>query len=97
MGLFSFFKKKKKPKPASDAVLDSRDFKEQNEQNEQKEPKSAWDAVMDSRDFKEQNELYDVMPEQNAISACTTDEMPNGIGESGIEAKKIVRPPITPK
>ena len=72
MGLFSFFKKKKKPKPASDAVLDS-------------------------RDFKEQNELYDVMPEQNAISACTTDEMPNGIGESGIEAKKIVRPPITPK
>ena len=94
MGLFSFFKKKKKPKPASDAVLDSRDFKEQ---NEQKEPKSAWDAVMDSRDFKEQNELYDVMPEQNAISACTTDEMPNGIGESGIEAKKIVRPPITPK
>ena len=40
MGLFSFFKKKKEPKKepvkepksAWDAVMDSRDFKEQNEQ-----------------------------------------------------------------
>ena len=31
MGLFSFFKKKKKPKSAWEAVMDSQDFKEQNE------------------------------------------------------------------
>ncbi len=31
MGLFSFFKKKKEPKSAWEAVMDSQDFKEQNE------------------------------------------------------------------
>ena len=49
-----------------------------------KEPKSLWDEMMDIPGVKEQKDLHEAM---NAMSSggCTTDEMPNGIGEFGLE------------
>ena len=49
-----------------------------------KKPKSVWDAMMDIPGFKAQKELHDVMSAMNE-GGCTTDEMPNGIGEFGLE------------
>lgn len=41
--------------------------------------------VMDTPEFKKQKELFDLMSEMNSKDGCTTDEMPNGIGEFGLE------------
>ncbi len=49
-----------------------------------KKTKSVWDAMMDIPELKAQKVLYDVMSKLNA-GGCTTDEMPNGIGEFGLE------------
>ena len=49
-----------------------------------KEPKSLWDELMDMPEVKEQKDLHDAMNAMNS-GGCTTDEMPNGIGEFGIE------------
>ena len=51
-----------------------------------KKTQSVWDALMDIPELKAQKELYDIMSAQNAISGCTSDEMPNGVGEFGLEA-----------
>jgi hypothetical protein len=58
MGIFDFFKSKKK---------------------------SVWDEMMEIPELKARKEVYDVMSSMNAIDGCTTDEMPNGIGEFGLE------------
>ena len=50
-----------------------------------KEPKSVWDEMMEIPGLKEQKDLHDAMSEMNS-GGCTTDEMPNGIGEFGLEA-----------
>lgn len=49
-----------------------------------KKTKSVMDAMMDIPGFKAQKELYEVMSAMNA-DGCATDEMPNGIGEFGLE------------
>ncbi len=49
-----------------------------------KKPKSVWDAMMDIPELKTQKELYDVMSEMNK-DGCTSDEMPEGVGEFGLE------------
>ena len=49
-----------------------------------KEPKSIWDEMMDIPEFKAQKELYDIMSAMN-VDGCSTDEMPNGIGEFGLD------------
>ena len=50
-----------------------------------KEPKSLWDEMMEIPGMKEQKDLYDAMSAMNA-DGCSSDEMPNGIGEFGLEA-----------
>ena len=49
-----------------------------------KKPKSIWDEMMDIPELKAQKELYDVMSEMNK-GGCTFDEMPEGLGEFGLE------------
>jgi len=46
--------------------------------------KTLYDELMDKPGVKDQKELFDVMSAMN-VGGCTTDEMPNGIGEFGIE------------
>ena len=41
--------------------------------------------MMEIPGMKEQKDLYDAMSEMNA-GGCTTDEMPNGVGEFGLES-----------
>lgn len=50
-----------------------------------KEPKSIWDEMMDIPEFKAQKVLYDIMSAMN-VDGCSTDEMPNGIGEFGFDS-----------
>ena len=50
-----------------------------------KKPKSLWDEMMDIPELKAQKELFDAMSAMNSKEGCTTDEMPNGIGEFGLE------------
>ena len=49
-----------------------------------KKSKSLWDEMMDSPELKAQKDLYDVMSEMNK-SGCTSDEIPEGVGEFGLE------------
>jgi hypothetical protein len=49
-----------------------------------KKPQSLLDAMMDIPELKAQKELYDVMSEMNK-DGCTSDEMPEGTGEFGLE------------
>lgn len=49
-----------------------------------KKPKSLFDEMMDIPELKAQKELYDVMSEMNK-NGCTSDEIPEGIGEFGLE------------
>ena len=50
-----------------------------------KKPKSLWDELMDIPEFKAQKKIHDAMSTMNAKDGCTTDEMPNGIGEFGLD------------
>jgi len=49
-----------------------------------KKPRTIYDELMDIPGFKEQKELFDVMSKANE-GGCTTDEMPEGFGEFGLE------------
>jgi len=49
-----------------------------------KKPRTAYDELMDIPGFKEQKELYEVMSKANE-NGCTTDEIPEGVGEFGLE------------
>lgn len=42
--------------------------------------------LMDSPELEKQRKLFDLMSEMNSKEGCTTDEIPNGIGEFGIES-----------
>lgn len=50
-----------------------------------KKPKSLWNEMMDIPELNAQKKLFDVMSAVNSQEGCTTDEMPNGIGEFGLE------------
>jgi len=50
-----------------------------------KKPKSVWDETMDIPELKAQKELFDAMSAMNSKDGCTTDEMPEGVGEFGLE------------
>jgi hypothetical protein len=49
-----------------------------------KKPRTVYDESMDIPGMKEQKELFDIMSKANE-GGCTTDEMPEGIGEFGLE------------
>ncbi len=49
-----------------------------------KKERTGYDVLMDIPGFKEQKELFDVMSKANE-GGCTTDEIPEGIGEFGLE------------
>jgi len=49
-----------------------------------KKERTLYDDLMDIPGMKEQKELFDVMSKANE-GGCTTDEMPEGIGEFGLE------------
>ena len=49
-----------------------------------KKERTLYDDLMDIPGMKEQKELFDVMSKENE-GGCTTDEMPEGIGEFGLE------------
>ncbi len=48
-----------------------------------KKERTLYDELMDIPGMKEQKELFDIMSEANK-GGCTTDEMPEGIGEFGL-------------
>lgn len=48
-----------------------------------KKERTLYDEIMDIPGMKEQKELFEIMSEANK-GGCSTDEMPEGIGEFGI-------------
>ena len=48
-----------------------------------KKERTLYDELMDIPGMKEQIELFEIMSEANK-GGCTTDEMPEGIGEFGL-------------